>query len=129
MSDQNNPFSAKSTLATALGEKTIYRLDALGDVTHLPYSIRVLLEACLRNYDGFIVEEKDVRAVANYNASDVGETEIPFMPARVLLQDFTGVPAVVDLAALRSAMQRMGGDPKAILRELPLRPRGRRGSG
>jgi len=117
MSQQNNPFAAKAVLSTPLGKRTVYRLEPLGrfgDVHRLPYSIRVLLEACVRNYDGFVVEEKDVRAVAAYDAMDVGENEIPFMPGRVVLQDFTGVPAVVDLAALRSAMQRMGGNPKRV---------------
>ena len=108
-------FDAKSTLETAAGAVTVYRLDALkeqgiGNLDRLPYSIRVLLESCLRNADGFVVTEEHVRALAGYDASNVGEQEIPFMPGRVILQDFTGVPAVVDFAALRSAMGRMGGD-------------------
>ena len=80
----------------------------------LPFSIRVLLEACLRNVDGFIVNEEHVAEVAGWNAAKPKDVEIPFMPGRVVLQDFTGVPAVVDLAALREAMVRMGGDPKKI---------------
>jgi aconitate hydratase len=112
-----NPFNARATLETAAGKKTIFRLDALkslGNIDRLPYSIKVLLEACLRNLDGFIVTEESVRALANYNAKNVGENEIPFMPGRVVLQDFTGVPCVVDLAAMRAAMVRMGGNPKKV---------------
>ncbi len=114
-----NPFGAEATLKTASGPLKIFRLNRLvdegiGDVTTLPFSIRVLLESCLRNVDGFIVNEEDVRNLAEWDASDVKSVEIPFKPGRVVLQDFTGVPAVVDLAALRSAMQRMGGDPNRI---------------
>src|SRR4029077_6555003 len=101
------------------GEFTIFSLKKLaearvGPVEKLPYSIRVLLEACLRKFDHFIVSETHVRDLANWNAKAPRQVEIPFMPGRVVLQDFTGVPAVVDLAALRSAMVRMGGDPKRI---------------
>jgi aconitate hydratase len=114
-----NPFRASATLKTSSGDYTIYRLrqladDGLGDIETLPYSIRVLLESCLRNYDGYIVQEDDVRNLASWDATNVTESEIAFKPGRVVLQDFTGVPAVVDLAALRSAMQRMGGDPNKI---------------
>ncbi len=104
----HNPFSAKSVIDTPLGKKTIYRLDALhklAPVDHLPYSIKVLLEACLRHCDGHLVTEKDVEAVLRYDAKKTGSAEIPFMPGRVVLQDFTGVPAVVDLAAMRAAMK------------------------
>src|SRR5690606_17639918 len=80
----------------------------------LPYSIRILLESCLRNLDDFIVTEKDVKNLSAWDAKNVAPVEIPFNPGRVVLQDFTGVPAVVDLAALRAAMVRMGGDPKKI---------------
>ena len=112
-----DPFNARATLDTALGKKTIYRLDALkklGAIDKLPYSIKVLLESCLRNVDGVAVTEADVKAIAEYNAKDPANFEIPFMPGRVVLQDFTGVPAVVDLAAMRAAMKRMGGDPKRV---------------
>jgi aconitate hydratase len=109
------PFSAKSTLETPLGRKTIHRLDAIGtNLDTLPYCIKVLLESCLRNLDGKVVTEAHIQALANYNAAHVGEVEIPFMPGRVVLQDFTGVPAVVDLAAMRSAMARLGGNPKKV---------------
>jgi len=110
-------FNAKTTLDFAVGPRTVYKLDALksiGQIDKLPYSIKVLLEAVLRNLDGYIVSEDSVRALANYDAKSVGEVEIPYMPGRVVLQDFTGVPCVVDLAAMRSAMVRMGGDPQKV---------------
>ncbi len=118
MSD-HDPFRATSTLDTGLGPVTVYRLDrlselGLGDINRLPYSIKVLLEAVLRNVDGFAVTEEHVKAVAAYNAQEPGDGEIPFLPGRVVLQDFTGVPAVVDLAALRSAMSRLGGDTSKV---------------
>ena len=114
-----NSFGAAAKLNTNSGDYTIFRLqklmdDGIGHIDRLPYSIRVLLESCLRNVDGFIVNPDDVINLANWNASDVKEVELPFKPGRVVLQDFTGVPAVVDLAALRSAMVRMGGDPRKI---------------
>ena len=112
---KSNPFGAQATLGTPAGEKKYYRLAALGDsIKKLPYSIRVLLESCLRNCDGYVVTEDAVKALANYNAKSVGEVEIPFIPGRVILQDFTGVPCVVDLAAMRAAMVRMKGDPKKV---------------
>ncbi|MCA9031649.1 MAG: aconitate hydratase AcnA, partial [Planctomycetaceae bacterium] len=114
-----NPFGAEAKLSTSSGDYTIHRIQklaemGLGDMDALPFSIRVLVESCLRNCDDFIVSQDDVKNVAAWNAENVGEVEIPFMPGRVVLQDFTGVPAVVDLAALRSAMVRMGGDPTKI---------------
>ncbi len=112
-----NSFGALSELSTKNNTYKIFRLDALkdhGQIDRLPYSIKVLLENLLRHVDGRIVKDDDVIRLAGYNAKKVGDNELPFMPARVLLQDFTGVPAVVDLAALRSAMKRMGGDPKKI---------------
>ena len=113
-------FGTKSSIDTPLGKKTYFSLLELEKrgkskkMASLPYSIRVLLEAALRNLDGFQVTDKDVTSLANYDAKNVPETEIAFKPGRVVLQDFTGVPAVVDLAALRSAMVRMGGDPSKI---------------
>ncbi len=112
-----NPFSAEATLKTKSGDWKIYqlrKLGGLGDIDTLPFSIRVLLEALLRNVDDFVVTEDDVKLLAQWNAPKPAEVELPFMPGRVVLQDFTGVPAVVDLAALRAAMVRMGGDPKKI---------------
>lgn len=115
----DNFFGTESELATSGGEYKYYSLPKLGeskgiDLSKLPYSIRVLLESCLRNLDGFVVNEEDVDNIAAWDAKNVKQVEIPFKPGRVVLQDFTGVPAVVDLAALRSAMVRMGGDPKKI---------------
>ena len=92
----------------------------MGNVDKLPFSIKVLLESLLRNENGYDVTDEDVRALAAYDAASPAEVEIPFKPARVILQDFTGVPAVVDLAALRSAMERMGGDPQAINPLIPV---------
>ena len=114
-----NPFGAESTLTTSSGSLKYFSLpklakDGIGDIDTLPFSIRVLLEACLRNVDGFVVSADDVTSLANWNAAAPAQVEVPFKPGRVVLQDFTGVPAVVDLAALRSAMVRMGGDPKKI---------------
>ena len=115
----NNPFNSRASLETASGPATIYRLDALekaglGSISKLPFSIRVLLEAVLRNCDGKLIKESEVAALAGWSATSTSRQEVPFKPARVILQDFTGVPAVVDLAALRSAMQRLGGDPAKI---------------
>jgi aconitate hydratase len=115
----SNAFGARSTLATSGGDIAYYSLPklaeaGLGDIDRLPYSIRVLLEALLRNVDGFVVNEEDVANLAKWEAKNVNQVELPFKPGRVVLQDFTGVPAVVDLAALRAAMVRMGGDPKKI---------------
>lgn len=110
-------FNALTELKTAFNSYKIYKLSALkeyGDIENLPYSIKILLESVLRNCDGRIVTEDDVKKLAAYDPKNVGDSELPFKPARVLLQDFTGVPAVVDLAALRSAMHAMGGDPKKI---------------
>jgi aconitate hydratase len=121
----HDPFGAKDTISTPLGSRTVYRLDALrdmGDIDSLPYSIKVLLEAALREHDGRIVTDEDVRALAQYDATKVEETEIAFKPARVVLQDFTGVPAVVDLAAMRAAVVRMTGDAKSAQKVNPLIP-------
>lgn len=110
-------FNSKATLQTPSGPKTINRLDALesiGDIRSLPMSIKVLLEACLRNCDGRVVTKEHVEALARYDAKNVGEQEIAFKPGRVILQDFTGVPCVVDLAAMRDAMGALGGDPKRV---------------
>jgi aconitate hydratase len=104
---------------TGNGHAIIYRLEnlekaGLGSILRLPFSIKVLLESVLRNCDGALVMEQDVAALAGWNAKSPAAREVPFKPARVILQDFTGVPAVVDLAAMRSAMKRLGGDPAKI---------------
>jgi aconitate hydratase len=121
----HDPFAARATIDTPMGSRTVYRLDALkdmGDIDSLPYSIKVLLEAALREHDGQSVTDEDVRALAQYDATKVEETEIAFKPARVVLQDFTGVPAVVDLAAMRAAVVRMTGDPESAQKVNPLIP-------
>ena len=102
-------FGARSTITTRAGTAYLYRLDRLKElgftgIDRFPFSIKVLLEALLRECDGRLITEDDVRRLAAYNPASPASEEIPFKPARVLLQDFTGVPAVVDLAALRSAM-------------------------
>jgi aconitate hydratase len=118
-----NSFGSRSTLRVGNREFEIYRLNAIEQhgcsVKHLPYSLRILLENLLRREDGKEVKADDVRALASWSSKSVPVQEIAFMPSRVLLQDFTGVPAVVDLAAMRDAMKTLGGDPKLIN---PLQP-------
>ncbi|MEL6498841.1 MAG: aconitate hydratase AcnA [Planctomycetota bacterium] len=112
-------FNSKATLSVN-GETFVYhRLRAvedagLGKIDSMPYSVRVLLEAQLRNFDGFVVTNDDIAGLASYDAANVNRVEMPFMPGRVVLQDFTGVPCVVDLAAMRDAMKSLGGDPELI---------------
>ncbi len=120
----SNTFaSARQTIDTPLGKRTVYRLDSAGaSVVNLPYCIKVLLESCLRNLDGFIVTDDHVRSVAAYNAKKVGDVEIPFMCGRVVLQDFTGVPCVLDLAAMRDAIVKMTGKKEAAKKVNPLVP-------
>jgi len=115
-----DPFKVRQSL-TLPGQTVLYyslqRLQetGIGDLSRLPFSIKILLENVLRKLDGYIITEEHVRQIANWNAAAPDEnTEIPFMPARILLQDFTGVPVVVDLAALRQAMHDTGGDPLKI---------------
>jgi aconitate hydratase len=113
----SDSFGARSTLEVGGKEFEIFRLDALQerfDVARLPYSVKVLLENVLRLEDGTSVSAADVEAIASWDAAAEPSTEIPFQPARVLMQDFTGVPAVVDLAAMRDAMEEIGGDPTTI---------------
>src|SRR6266576_3494239 len=116
-------FHSRSTLKVGGKSYEIYRLDALDkqgiSTTHLPFSLRILLENLLRTEDGRNVKADDIRALAGWNKKSKPEKEIAFTPSRVLLQDFTGVPAVVDLAAMRDAMKRLGGDPTLIN---PLQP-------
>ena len=114
--------SGCETISTPLGERKVYRLDSLGSLEAMPYSIRVLLESCLRHCGNGIVTDEDVQALASYDATNVGEVEIPFTPGRVVLQDFTGVPALVDLAAMRSAVVRMTGDEASASKVNPLVP-------
>src|SRR5437764_4142425 len=115
MSD--NSFDARADLEVGGSTYEIFRLDALQsefDVARLPFSLKILLENLLRNEDGVGVRKEDIEALAKWDPKAAPEREIAFMPARVLLQDFTGVPAVVDLAAMRDAMARMGGAAKQI---------------
>jgi aconitate hydratase len=121
----SDPFGARATLDTGSGRAVLYRLskleeDGLGRVSGLPYSIKVLLEAVLRQCDDFAITENDVKNLAAWSPSTATTFEVPHKPARVILQDFTGVPAVVDLATLRSAMHRLGNDPRRINPEIPV---------
>ncbi len=112
-----NSFDAKATLTVGGREYEIFRLDALQakyDVARLPFSLKVLLENLLRNEDGESIRAQDIEALARWDAKAEPASEISFTPARVIMQDFTGVPAVVDLAAMRDAMREMGGDPRKI---------------
>jgi aconitate hydratase len=121
---QPNSFGSRATLDVAGTSYTIYRLDALsrpsrGNSDRLPFSLKILLENLLRNEDDAFVKKADIEAMANWDVKGKLEKEIAFRTARVLLQDFTGVPAVVDLAAMRDALSKLGGDPQRIN---PLQP-------
>src|SRR5712671_3214264 len=112
---------ARANLETAGGAVTYYRLGRLAELNQeftqlerLPMTIKVLLENLLRNAGNGVVRDSEIEALAHWRGSGQAQSEFPFYPARVLLQDFTGVPAAVDLAAMRSAMHRLGGDPKRI---------------
>ena len=117
---KTDAFGARAALDTGFGRATIYRLDALEragvapGLARLPFSIKVLLEAVLRSVDGELVTAEDVKNLGAWNATAPKDVELPFMPARVILQDFTGVPAVVDLASMRAAVKRLGADPGKI---------------
>ncbi len=115
----SNAFDSLRALATPQGDVWIHRLDLMAqdlglDVARLPITIKILLEAALRNVDGFRVRAEDVDRLARWDARKKSESEFPFLPGRVVLQDFTGVPCVVDLAAMRDAMKALGGDPARI---------------
>ena len=123
MSD--NQFGCRINFENDEGKAVLYSLeklqkDGIGPVDSLPFSIRILLEQALRNVDDFQVCAEDVMALANWNASEKSTKEIPYKPTRVILQDLTGVPALVDLAALRSAMVAMNGDPGVINPRVPV---------
>jgi aconitate hydratase len=112
-----NSFDAKAALGVGDRSYEIFRLEALQanyDIARLPFSLKILLENLLRNEDGESIRAQDVETLARWNAAEEPSKEIAFTPARVLMQDFTGVPAVVDLAAMRDAMRYMGGDPDQI---------------
>src|SRR5262245_40356957 len=113
-----NTFQSRSTLRVGDKDYEIFRLDALDKqgmkTTHLPFSMRILLENLLRTEDGRSVTADDVKKVVDWKAECQPSQEIAFTPARVLMQDFTGVPAIVDLAAMRDAVAKFGGDPALI---------------
>ena len=120
-----DPFQVRDTFRGPSGDIGFYSLKklealGLGNISRLPFSIRILLEAVLRNCDGYVVSQDDVRNLAGWNAAQPAAVEVPFMPARVVLQDFTGVPCIVDLAAMRDGMQALGGDPKKINPLIPV---------
>ncbi len=119
----SNSFGARAVLKGAGGTFEIFRLDALErrglPVARLPYSLRILLENLLRREDGRTVTPAEIERLARWDPTKTPDDEIAFMPARVLMQDFTGVPAVVDLAAMRDAMRGMGGDPTKVNPLLP----------
>ncbi|WP_102275659.1 aconitate hydratase AcnA [Cytobacillus massiliigabonensis] len=121
---KNDVFNARKSFELDGKRYNYYHLSSLeeagvGNVSKLPYSIKVLLESVLRQYDGRVITKEHVENLAKWGTSEVKEVDVPFKPSRVILQDFTGVPAVVDLASLRKAMADMGGDPDKIN---PLKP-------
>ncbi len=121
----HDPFNARDSLKTPYGRYSIYRLDALEAagltrLSRLPFSIRILLEQALRQVDGEAITEAHVRDLAGWQPVVERRPVVPFKPARVVMQDFTGVPAVVDLAAMRSAVHRLGGDPKKVNPVVPV---------
>lgn len=116
---KNDVFNARSSFETNGKRYHYYRLSALeeagiGNVSKLPYSVKVLLESVLRQYDGRVIAKEHVENLAKWGTAELKEVDVPFKPSRVILQDFTGVPAVVDLASLRKAMADLGGDPDKI---------------
>nr|XP_023401129.1 cytoplasmic aconitate hydratase-like [Loxodonta africana] len=113
----SNPFiHIAEPLDPAQPGKKFFNLNKLKDSRYgrLPFSIRVLLEAAIRNCDEFLVKKNDIENILNWNVMQHKNIEVPFKPARVILQDFTGVPAVVDFAAMRNAVKKLGGDPEKI---------------
>ncbi|HEY3291630.1 MAG TPA: aconitase family protein, partial [Anaerolineae bacterium] len=115
----SNSFGARASFETGSGAAYMYRLDQLekkgiGNIAQLPFSMKIMLESALRQCDGFEISENDVVSLAKWNAKKVLQTELPFKPARVVLQDFSGIPCLVDLAAMRSAIARLGGDATRI---------------
>src|SRR5919106_1504979 len=119
----NDSFGARDTLSVSGRDYEIYRLDSLQqrfDVARLPYSLKVLLESTLRLEDGDSVTAQDVETIASWDAKAEPSDEIPFQRARVLMQDFTGVPAIVDLAAMRDAIEELGSDAARINPQVPV---------
>jgi aconitate hydratase len=120
-SQHPDSFRSKSTLTSGTETVSYFALNALSecDLAKLPFSLRILLENLLRHEDGRTVTADDIKFLAQWNPKAEPSREIAYMPARVLMQDFTGVPAIVDLAAMRDAMRALGGDPEKIN---PLQP-------
>ncbi len=120
-----NPFGALAELETGDGKARFYSLEALekqgiGQVSRLPFSIKIMLEQALRQCDGFTITEDDVVRLAQWQPTQRQTAELPFKPARVILQDYSGIPCLVDLAAMRSAVARLGGDPRRINPVVPV---------
>src|SRR5262245_43600087 len=120
----NNSFSTRTSLKAGGETVDIYSLQALEkagypSIARLPFSLKILLENLLRREDARFVDPDDIQALAGWDVTSKAQKEIAFTPARVLLQDFTGVPAVVDLAAMRDGIRRLGGDPRKVN---PLQP-------
>jgi len=125
MSKKSDPFGTEKTFSTTLGKITYYDLNelekqGLGEVSRMPFSIKILLEAVLRQIDGYTVTQEDLQALCRWNGPQAEQREIPFKPARVVMQDFTGVPAIVDLAVMRDALADLGGDPQRINPIIPI---------
>ncbi len=123
-SASKDAFGCRAPFETVKGRASIYRLGSLekrgvARLSRLPFSIKILLESLLRNFDGSVVREDHILALARWDARNPAAREVPFKPARIILQDFTGVPAVVDLAAMRAAMKRLGGNPARINPQIP----------
>ena len=112
--DSGNSFGARTQLKVGDRGYEVYRVDAVPNTGRLPYSLKVLLENMLRHEDGITVNPGDIVALAEWDPDAEPSKEIAFAPARILMQDFTGVPAVVDLAAMRNAMAELGGDPDRV---------------
>jgi aconitate hydratase len=125
MSKQADPFGTEKALSTKSGKITYYDLkelekQGLGTISRMPFSIKILLEAVLRQIDGYTVTEEDLKVLCRWNSPEAGQREIPFKPARVVMQDFTGVPAIVDLAVMRDALADLKGDPQRINPIIPI---------
>ena len=125
MTANNDEFGARTRLECSGGSGVLYRIkkleeEGVAEVSRLPYSIKILLEAALRQCDGFEITREDVERIARWSPETAGKEEIPFKPARVVMQDFTGVPAVVDLAAMRDAVADLGGDPEKVNPLIPV---------
>jgi len=125
MSKQTDPFGTEKILSTKSGKFTYYDLSELekqgmGKISRMPFSIKILLEAVLRQIDGYAVTEEDLKALCLWSSAESQKKEIPFKPARVVMQDFTGVPAIVDLAVMRDALADLGGDPRRINPIIPI---------